>query len=211
VVTYEYPPLIESDYDIFLPPTIDGEFSHGEWTGPQLLIDSPIPTNVYFSNDDAFLYVCVDAADEAAGDFTQNGSDHCLLMFDTNNDEIISAGHEDLFIIHGDGYKWHAVAALDGVASWEECCNFDADPGLEGVAGFGESPNSGSQHRIYEFQIPLSLLGASPGDTIGFVSAGQPASIPFDDDTSRHNIWPPDATVVDMATLPLSPPCHSGA
>jgi hypothetical protein len=190
---------IESDFN-FRQPTIDGVFSHAEWTNPQLLIETPIPTSVYFANDRDFLYILVDAANAAGGDYTEGEGDHCLLMFDTNNDEVISKGHEDLFIIYGNGYKWHAVAAQDGIVSWIEHCNFDSHVGLEGVVGFGDSPNSPINHRIYEFQIPLSLLGASPGDTIGFVSAGQPASIPFDVDTSRHNIWPPNATVTDMAT-----------
>jgi len=174
-----------------------------EWTGPELSGRFPIPINVYFSNDDAFLYVCVDAADESDGDFTQDENDHCLLMFDTNHDEVISAGHEDLFHISANGLNWHNVPESDGVAYWVRHCDFDAHAGLEGVVGFGTSPNSPINHRIYEFQIPLSLLGASPGDTIGFASPIEPESIPYDYSRPigfQHNIWPQDATASDMAT-----------
>jgi len=200
----DIPTSMDSDY-AFLPPTVDGDFSPGEWTGPQLLIEYPIPTNVYFSNDDAFLYVCVDAADGAGGDFTQNGSDHCLLVFDTDHDEYTSEGRENMFKLYGNGYKEHRVAHSDGSHYWisDPECDFDACPefpGLEGVVGFGTSPNSPLNHRIYEFKIPLGLLGASPGDTIGFASPTDPESIPYDGDTVRHNIWPSDATATDLAT-----------
>lgn len=184
-------------------PTIDGVFDRAEWTRPGLSGRFPIPINVYFSNDDTFLYICVDAADESGGDFTQDENDHCLLMFDTNHDEIISAGHEDLFHISANGFKWHNVPESDGVAYWVRHCDFDAHGGLEGVVGFGTSPNSPVDHRIYEFQIPLSLLGASPGDTVGFASPIEPESIPYDYSRPigfQHNIWPPDATAGDMAT-----------
>jgi hypothetical protein len=203
-VGVDMPTSMESKY-AFLPPTIDGEFSHGEWTSRQLLIEYPIPTNVYFSNDDDFLYVCVDAADETGGDFTQNGSDHCLLVFDTGHDEYTSEGRENMFKLYGNGNKEHRVIDADGSFYWVDDpeCDFDACPafpGLEGEAGFGTSPNSPLNHRIYEFQIPLSLLGASPGDTIGFASPIDPESIPYDGDTYRHNIWPSGATSTDLAT-----------
>lgn len=196
---------VESDL-AFLPPTIDGVFSPGEWTGPQLLIDSPIPTNVYFSNDDAFLYVCVDAADEAGGDYSQDDLDYCDLFFDTGHDEAWTPGHEDLFRIYGVGTKEHMVASATP-AVWDYDCDFGAHPGLEGAAGFGGSPNTGTDHRIYEYKIPLGLLGASPGDTIGFSSPTrepvEPNSLPHD--YSRpvefsHNVWPPGAMYDDMAT-----------
>jgi hypothetical protein len=197
------PPPIESGWEYGAAPTIDGIFSHAEWTGPELAIGFPIPTNVYFTNDDSFLYVCVDAADETGGDFTQDENDHCLLLFDTNHDETMSIGHEDLFMIYGNGNKNHRVAGSETSAYWVWHCDFGAHPGLEGEVGFGASPNSPIDHRIYEFQIPLSLLGASPGDTIGLASPTEPMSIPFDYSQPagfRHNIWPFGATASNMST-----------
>jgi hypothetical protein len=184
-------------------PTIDGVFDDAEWIGPELSGRFPIPINVYFSNDNTFLYVCVDAADETDGDYTPDENDHCLLMFDTNHDEVISAGHEDLFHISANGFNWHSVPESDGIAYWIRHCDFDAHTGLEGAVGFGTSPNSPINHRIYEFQIPLSLLGASPGDTIGFASPIEPESMPYDYSRPigfQHNIWPPGATAGNLST-----------
>lgn len=187
----------------FDPPAIDGAFSAGEWTNPQLLIESPIHTYVYFTNDDDFLYVCVDAANAAGGDYTENVSDHCDLVFDTGNDEVWTQGHEDYFHITGGGTKEHKVASSTA-GIWGDCCNFGDHVGLEGEAGFGASPNSGTDHRIYEYKIPLSLLGASPGDTIGLSSPTgsppEPGSLPHDADTVRHNTWPFGAEWDDPGT-----------
>lgn len=200
----------------FDPPAIDGAFSAGEWTNSQLLIESPIHTYVYFTNDDDFLYVCVDAANAAVGDFTEDVSDHCDLVFDTGNDEAWTQGNEDYFHITGGGTKEHNVASATPY-QWTNHCNFDAHVGLEGAAGFGASPTSGTDHRIYEFKIPLSLLGASPGATIGFSSPtgapGEPESIPYDADTGRHNVWPPGAEWGDLGTwgdLLLAAPALTG-
>jgi hypothetical protein len=185
--------LIESSWG-YQSPTIDGVFSDGEWTNPQLHIEDPIPTNIYFRNDDAFLYVCVDTD----GDETKDGDDYSDLIFDTINQGAWDSGHEDHFRIWGDGSNEHMIASnTSGV--WADCCDFDLHPGLEGASGFGSSPNSGDKHRIYEFKIPLSLLEAAPGDTIGFSSGHD--SIPFDADTGRHNVWPLGYDSSDMSTM----------
>jgi len=191
------PPTIGGRWG-YQAPIIDGVFSPAEWVNPQLLIEDPIPTNVYFSNDDAFLYVCVDAANEAGGDYSLNGSDYCDLIFDTVNKGVWDPGHEDYFNIRGDGNNSHMIANSTP-STWEDHCAFDAHIGLQGVAGFGESPNSLTDHRIYEFKIPFSLLEAAPGDTIGFSSGHN--SIPFDALTDEHNVWPPGYDSSDMSTL----------
>jgi len=189
-------------------PIIDGNFNPGEWTNAQLLIDDPIHTYVYFMNDNYFLYVCVDAANLDGGDYTQNDADHCDLFFDTGHDEVWTLGHEDWFRIYGDGTTEHHVAISPTYT--QHCTDWALNhPGLEGAAGFGGSPNAATAHRIYEFKIPLSLLGASPGDTIGFASPGlggmtvvEPPSLslPYDEDTGRRNVWPSGAQVDDMTT-----------
>ena len=178
-------------------PIIDGNFNPGEWTNAQLLIDDPIHTYVYFMNDNYFLYVCVDAANLDGGDYSEDPGDYCDLVFDTGHDEAWTPGHEDYFHVRGDGINSHMVAT-DTPYQWQNHCDFSAHPGLEGVAGFGASPNAAAAHRIYEFRIPLSLLGASPGDTIGLSS--WPDSIPHDQGTGRHNIWPAGAETDDMST-----------
>jgi hypothetical protein len=90
-------------------PSIDGNFIAGEWENPQLLIPSPIHTYVYFVNDNENLYICVDAANGAAGDYTKDDSDACELIFDTYPREEWSPGHEDGFSIVGNGIKVHYV------------------------------------------------------------------------------------------------------
>ena len=192
------PPTIYSDWAT-VAPSIDGNFTDGEWENAQLLIPSPIHTYVYFMNDNEYLYICVDAASGVSGDYTEDGFDYCDMVFDTDPHEVWTPGHEDIFAINGTGYAEHLVARNTS-CSWERHCYF-TDPGLEGAAGFGMSPNAPFQnHRIYEFQIPLSLLMASPGDTLGFASPPI-GSIPHDaNSTGRSNFWPPDVEICDFAT-----------
>jgi len=218
ICTIGWSTIIDGDW-IDTPPVIDGYFADGEWTDYQLLIEAPIHTQVYFRNDASFLYVCVDAANDGVnlsiGDYSEDDGDYCDLVFDTGNDEAWTQGHEDYFHITGDGGKSHMVATSTPY-QWTDHCDFSAHAGLQGVAGFGTSPNAAANHRIYEFQIPLTLLGASPGDTIGLSS--WPDSIPYDAATNRHNIWPPGAELEDLGTWgdlvlaspPASPPPVGG-
>ncbi len=212
VVNAETATPIYSDWEYPAPPTIDGNFTPGEWTNPQLLIQALIHTYVYFKNDNSFLYILVDAA----GDITPDDDDHCDLFFDTGHDEVRTLGHEDWFRIYGDGRTDHCFATS---TAYIKHCTFSAvdHPGLDGAAGFGGSPNTTTLHRIYEFKIPLSLLGASPGDTIGFASPevggmtqiDPPTSLPYDADTGWANIWPPGADFIVLSTwgdLVLAPP-----
>jgi len=62
------------------------------------------------------------------------------------------------------------------------------------------SPSTPTDHRIYEIKIPLSLIGASPGATVGFSSPAGWDSLPFDfnDGGLRHNIWPEGDSMYDL-------------
>ncbi|MDY6912062.1 MAG: hypothetical protein SVM79_06900 [Chloroflexota bacterium] len=194
------PPTINSHWESSAP-TIDGTFGPGEWINHQLLINNPIHTYVYFTNDNEFLYICIDAANAVGGDYTLDPGDHCSLAFDTGHDELWTEGHEDHFDVFGAGLPEHAVASAF-LGFWNKHCDFDAHPGLEGAAGFDVSPNAALAHRIYEIKIPLTLLMVSPGETIGFASpsAIENGSFPYDDDTRRHNYWPPGAVNDDLST-----------
>jgi hypothetical protein len=187
---------IYSDWSAFAP-SIDGDFTDGEWETAQLLIEDPIHTYVYFMNDNEHLYICVDAANGAGGDYTEDDGDYCNFLFDTPPRGVWSPGHEDGFCIYGSEAKYHSVATDTGRIL--HCNNFSVHPGLEGRVGFGTSPNAPFQnHRIYEFKIPLSLLTASPGDTLGFASEYD--SIPYDANTGRHNDWPPGLIMSNFTT-----------
>ncbi len=70
--------------------------------------------------------------------------------------------------------------------------------GLASAEGFGTSTNSNTPHRIYEFQIPLALLGAQAGDTIGFYGGSAVTGTGvWDALTFRSSSWP------DVRYLPI--------
>ncbi|TAL60043.1 MAG: hypothetical protein EPN88_16435, partial [Bacteroidetes bacterium] len=77
--------------------------------------------------------------------------------------------------------------------------NLNTNFPLNGEArmGFGATPNSGTDHRFYEWKIPLTSINAAPGDIIDFSSpslfkgiCGAGASMPYDGSTRRDNVWP---------------------
>jgi hypothetical protein len=132
------------------PPTIDGVFTPGEWSGPQIVFEAPtydetyvLPTYAYFVNDASNLYVMVDAV----GDIVDDSSDECLMWFNYD----------------GQGYALNEVK-IEGKSGTETTAPFHAK------IGFGSSPNGAVDHKIYEFSIPLSWLGIAPGQPIEFCS-----------------------------------------
>ena len=197
------PPPINSGW-ASKPPTIDGAFSFSEWANPQLELGPPywpIHVFVYIVNDAGYLYGCVDD-DLAEGDYTPDLGDYCVLAFDVGNDGW-TPGVDTYFLLRGDGVLEHWLAS-DGVPGdfSRHCTTSDnLHPGLAGAIGFGTSPNEPSvDHRIYEFRIPLNMLGASPGGTVGFSSPSVLDSLPYDASDHRHNIWPFGAMSNDLDT-----------
>jgi len=194
VVPPPAPPPLNSGWTS-RPPTIDGAFSAGEWANPQLELTFPdflIHALVYIVNDANFLYICVDAADAAYGDYTENLGDYCVLAFDVGNDGLWTEDVDTIFVIHGGGEVYHQLAG-PGLGSYYGHClaSGRVHEGFDGAIGFGTSPNAPAQdHRIYEIRIPLSMIGASPGDTVGFSSPSGWDSLPYDASDGRHNIWP---------------------
>lgn len=162
------------------PPVIDGNFLSGEWSNLQLVFKSPdypdsyvLPTYVYFLNDNSNLYVLVDAV----GDHTDSGGDECLLWFNFINTVKIS-------IIGASGTK--------------------ISNNLNAAIGFSSSPNSASAHKIYEFCIPFSDINSAAGQNIDFCSPFfKQASMPYDSETGRDNIWPLGLNVEDPNTWGL--------
>jgi len=182
------------------PPNINGEFfPDDEWTNPQLEIMSDIHTFVYFINDESYLYICVDAG-QTTGDYTEETQDFCWFVFDVGNDNLWTEGVDTVFSITGSGHTYHfyggpVIFSLDCEASDNK------HPGFAGAIGFGSSPTTSADHRIYEIKIPLSLIGASPGATVGFSSPMGGDSLPHDYNggASRHNVWPEGANPYDLA------------
>ena len=167
------------------PPNIDGNFDNGFWpTNPQLTINSPILTHVYCMNDATNLYMLVDAVGDVTND---SHCDECLLVFGV--DQVYEA---EVWIISDVIYT------------------NELPTGTQVDIGFGISPNSANNHRIYEWRIPLASINATFGEQIDFASpalykqscgAGpEPVSMPFDGgepdvSDSRDNEWPPGVTM----------------
>jgi hypothetical protein len=153
------------------PPSIDGIIESGEWSNLQITFQSPeypdsyvLPTYVYFMNDNTNLYVMVDAV----GDTTDGASDECLLTFNYQDSPP---------------YFQHYAELIGTSTSWGEGGNIAS---YDGAVGF-------NSHKFYEFAIPLSAINAQPDQPIDFCSPAygiKGASISYDSETSKDNVWP---------------------
>ncbi len=177
-------------------PTIDGTIGTQEWSDA-IVVDlsaiegNMIPGYLYVKDDNQFLYVAYDAT----GDTTRDINDYASIAFDTENDRNVTNGREDIFFqtasagtnqghyVWQDGYGW-----VVHDAPYDP--NLPDHRGLASTVGFATSPVSGVPHRIFEFAIPLALLGVQPGDVIGF-QGGSPISAGlFDSYSYRYSYWP---------------------
>jgi hypothetical protein len=146
-------------------PTIDGILTPGEWTNLQLHL---VPADGY--PIEAFIYFENDHSNlyvmvDAVGDTTDGHGDECLLVFHSN-----------------------AIYALDifGVGGSQ------FSNGLTATIGFHDSPNSATNHKIYEWAIPLSSIHTSAGSSVDFSSPKKEgtASMTFDSSNQNDNVWP---------------------
>ena len=152
-------------------PSINGAFETGEWSDPQIVFQTPtypdtyvLPTYAYFVNDLSNLYVMVDAV----GDETEIAYDECAFVFNFDSETRVV-----VFV----------TAQPTGQTS---------SAGVTATVGFGDSPNSPTPHRIYEFSIPLSLINAMPGQSVDFSSPQVifKPSMSYDSTTTHDNVWP---------------------
>lgn len=185
------------------PPTLDGIFTPGEWDDATMadltiILNNMLGSYMYVMNDANNLYVLYDVV----GDTTDDPGDTSALGFDTNHDGANgpSTGDDDFFGVGSwfgaeSHYEWDF-----GMGDWQLHCSPFSEPGLAVVYGFGASPNSGADHRIFEWSVPLSTLDAVPGGTIGFAAGCQWAPGIADDSTGNLDQWP----VNPMAPIPLS-------
>ena len=129
-------------------------------------------------NNDTFLYVAYDALD----DRTPSSGDGASIAFDTDANDTVTNGADDEFSVGGPpGGPIHAL--YDGSANgWtvEDSCDENFTPqhaGLRCALGFGSSDLDVLQHRVYEFRVPLALLGVpSPipvNYSMGFAAVSQ--------------------------------------
>lgn len=173
-------------------PAIDGAMTPSEWADAEIVDLGAIPGNrlpafLLVKNNESFLWVAYDAV----GDTTSDANDSASFAFDTGHDGVRTNGAEDQFAILG-GTTAHLVFA-NGSWTFHES---PIDPGLPDHAGlaaskgFGPSDRNATDHRIFEFQIPLVLIGVAPGDTIGLFGGSQPAPGVVDYGTFVYSTWP---------------------
>jgi len=178
-------------------PTINGIIGAEEWSDAAIVDLSTIPGStlsalLYLMDDYTTLYVAYDAP----GDTTQDPSDAASISFDTGNDGNAVRGHEDEFVQGGFAPNNQAHYVYDTAsAGWVvEDSPYDHSlpnhTGLASARGFGTSPNSATNHRMYEFAIPFALLGADLGATLGFIGGSAVAAGVIDGPTSRSSSWP---------------------
>lgn len=194
-------PVAEAQGDVIYsiwttsPPIIDGAFPVGEWSDAAVVDLGAIAGNdlgsfLYASNNDTHLYVAYDTY----GDVTDDVGDGASISFDSDHDGAPTDGGDDQFVIYGDGTTQHwNYSAVAG--DWEVHCQpFDPGlpnhAGLAGAEGFGISPNSAVNHRIYEFSIPFTLLNVSLGDTVGFFAGSGPMPGVTETGFTRWDAWP---------------------
>ncbi len=173
-------PTILSPYSFFAP-SIDGTIAAGEWNDAirldlNTIMGNLLPTFLLVKNDATNLYIAYDVV----GDWSLDFNDYAGISFDTDNDVIATDGREDIFNTGGwsDLYQNHRVYNAS-TSSWiVEDAPFD--PGLPNHANldlyrdFVATVPQPNPHPVIEFRIPLNLLGAVPGDTVGF-AAGAPS------------------------------------
>jgi hypothetical protein len=192
------PPSLQSTYTN-LAPVIDGVYSSGEWdlaTVVDLMDADPyngLAAVMRVANNATHLFVCFDVY----GDQWEDAGDTSAISFDTGNDEVATDGAEDQFSI-GPGIlneQMHAVYD-DGTSDWVvDCTPFEPTwpdhEGLAGAYGFGPSDDYyWDDHRVYEYSIPLALMGITAGDEIGFVAASAESPGVMDGDNMYWSCWP---------------------
>src|SRR2546426_345220 len=180
-------------------PTIDGVISSGEWNDSTVvnltaISGNTLPAYLLVKNNDTMLYMAYDAV----GDTTMNPTDAASVAFDTGKDAVASDGHEDQFVQGGfngnpsDQSHW----VYNSSAGFWTLQDAPYDPslpnhtGLASAWGFGSSPSLGVNHRMYEFAIPLALLGSGPNQTLGFFGGAQQSPGVVDFPTFRYSLWP---------------------
>jgi len=178
-------------------PLIDGVFGPNEWQDAAIVDigspdkENPLDAAMFVKNNLTHIYICLDVA----GDESADTGDSASIAFDTGNDNTAGVGGEDQFMVGpmpGQSvHNTYSAVALDWIV---DCEPFD--PGLPdhgGIAasvGFGTSASSAANHRVYEFALPLGLLGVDVGDVVGFAANSNSSLGIFDATMNSGSSWP---------------------
>ena len=195
------------------PVTADGNLTTAEWSNATVVDLSSVPLNsvtayLMVQNNDTMLFMAYDVV----GDTTASLNDSAAVSFDGDHNGAPTArgdgeysvkGGNDTqclpyvsprchYIYSGPGELWVPEDGMD------QGLPFHA--GLTAAIGFGGSPRTTESHRMYEFAIPLALLGqpnvlVQPGDVVGFYASRHtsPYIGVWDASTSRSDAWPDNA------------------
>jgi hypothetical protein len=153
--------LTESVFPAY-PPEIDGIFSEGEWNDA-----SSIELNhgyLLVQNDASNLYLMVDLIGDTHEDPPLTEApwgDYFWLSFDVNIDGIITS-QVDINYATYPGSHILGKSNYLGPNEWTTLTGTRSQLG----AGFGPSINSQTSHRIWEFAISLSEIGAVPNGLV---------------------------------------------
>ena len=207
-----------------IPPSADGTWGFGEHLlGPAHTADlgrpigNGIPALLTVENNGTMLFVAVDALADPS-----NGSDDGLAVgFDTDGNGAPTDGADDVFVANASAGA-HLRYSV-GAGAWTVVSACAASGGNVTTpacaASYGRTELVGSDHRFYEFAIPLSLLGVPtpvlPGASIRFAVAAPPHRGLVDD--GNRSTWPllypaapPLGTFADLslaaAPVPNIPP-----
>jgi hypothetical protein len=203
-----YEAHIYSAFDL-IPPVIDGVLGGGEWAVATVINLTDIPSNevasyMYVMNNETHLFVAYDVV----GDTSPTQLDAASLSFDGDHDGSVQEGRNNEFVVRAQPFVCGAVSSFKCHYTYSSSTNswVPADPmddslpyhsGLDAVAGFGPSPRFSTNHRTYEFSIPLFLLARAygvlgPGDTIGIYGGSHvsPFSGIWDSASVSMTFWP---------------------
>jgi hypothetical protein len=181
-------------------PSINGSFDpfSSEWPATYVLkiTDQEVDAALYIMNNRQSVFMMVDAASiPSMMDTTEEDQDHCTIYLYFNGKGI-------RVTVFGDNSKMcESTNSPGNPLSWSAT---PCPSSLHAAAGFGTSPDTpGTDHRMYEFAIPLDSIGAATGDTIYFASPSNAIdSLPFDYNGGAplYNIWPPGANSAYLTT-----------
>lgn len=178
-------------------PTIDGVIAPGEWDDAFVVDLGGIPGNavpgvLLVKNDWRAVYLAYDAT----GDTTLDSFDVASIAFDTGHDGVATEGGEDQFVqggwVSNDQAHFVYQASIGGWVLEDSPYNLGLPDhqGLASAWGFGATNREGTPHRVYEFAVPLPLLGAEPGEVLGFFGGSRVAPGLYDASVAGWSLWP---------------------
>ncbi len=190
--------------------TAEGNITAAEWQDAAVVDLSAIPFNtatayMLIRNNGTMLHIAYDVT----SDTTQGANDAAGIAFDGDHNGAptpqgdgeysVRASNDSAclpfvsarchYVYLGPGTAWTPQDAMDQALPFHG--------GLWAAVGFGPSQREAAPHRMYEFSIPLALIGrptaaVKAGDIVGFYASHH--SSPFvgvwDGDSSSTASWP---------------------